>query len=163
MLILGNKDTPKIEINLGHLKIKSTDSVELLGITIDSNLSFSDHIKSLCAKTKFRVYSLNRIQGYLSFHQRRLLFNSYIMSMFNYASIVWMFCNKTVYAEITKVHKRALRSVLCDFSNSYEVMLENSNSKSVHKIHLMFLLCEVFKSVNCLNPDFMQLIFKVSK
>ena len=61
MLILGNKDTPKIEINLGHLKIKSTDSVELLGITIDSNLSFSDHIKSLCAKTKFRVYSLNRI------------------------------------------------------------------------------------------------------
>ena len=53
MLILGNKDTPKIEINLGHLKIKSTDSVELLGITIDSNLSFSDHIKSLCAKTKF--------------------------------------------------------------------------------------------------------------
>lgn len=71
-----------------------------------------------------------------------------------------MFCNKTLYAEITKVHKRALRSVLCDFSNSYEVMLENSNFKSVHEIHLMFLLCEVFKSVNCLNPDFMQLIFK---
>ena len=80
--------------------------------------------------------------------------------MFNYAPIVWMFCNRTLYAEITKVHKRALRSVLCDFGNSYEVMLENSNFKSIHEIHLSFLLCEVFKSVNCLNPDFMQLIFK---
>ena len=80
------------------------------------------------------------------------------MSMFNYAPIVWMLCNKTLYAEITKVHKRALRSVLCDFGNSYEVMSENSNFKSIHEIHLLFLLCQVFSEL--LDPDFMQLIFK---
>ena len=80
--------------------------------------------------------------------------------MFNYVPIVWMFCNKTLYAEIYKVHKRALRSVLCDFSNSYEVMLENSNFRSIHEIHLPYLLCEVFKYVKSLNPEFMQLIFK---
>ena len=71
-----------------------------------------------------------------------------------------MFYNRTLYTEIARVHKRALRSVLCDFNNSYEVLLENSQCSPVHETHLSFLLCEVFKSVNNLNPKFMQEIFK---
>lgn len=159
MLIIGNRNIP-VEINIGHLKIKSKDSVELLGVNIDSILSFSEHIKSLCTKAKFKIWSLNRIRSYLSLEQRKLIFNAYIMSLFNYTPIIWMFHNKTSYAEITRVHKRALRSVLCDFNNSYEVLLENSKCKSIHEIHLSVLLCEVFKSVKNLNPKFMQQIFK---
>ena len=85
------------------------------------------------------------------------------MSMFKYAPIIWLFCNKTTYEEITKVHKRALRSLLCDFRSSYEVLLQNAKCKTVHEIHLFFLLCEVFKSENNLNPKFMQQIFLTKK
>jgi len=94
-----------VEINVGSLKLRSTNLAELLGVKIDSNLSFCKHITAVCEKSKFRVWSLNRIRSYLSWNQRKLLFNAYIMSMFNYAPITWMFCNKTSYAEITKVHK----------------------------------------------------------
>jgi len=45
--------------------------------------------------------------------------------MFNYAPITWMFCNKTSYAEITKVHKWALRAVFSDLNSSYEVHLQS--------------------------------------
>ena len=111
MLVLGNKNI-SVEISVAGVKIKSTDSVELLGINIDNTLSFSEHIKTLCSITKNRIWSLNRICCYLSFDQRNLIFNAYIMSMFKYAPIIWMFCNKTTYEEVTKVHKRALRSLM---------------------------------------------------
>jgi len=84
-----------VEINVGSLKLRSTNLAELLGVKIDSNLSFCKHITAVCEKSKLRVWSLNRIRSYLSWNQCKLLFNVYIMSMFNYAPITWMFCNKT--------------------------------------------------------------------
>ena len=83
------------------------------------------------------------------------------MSIFNYAPIIWMFCNKTTYEEITKVHKR-LRVLLCDFQSNYEFLLQSTECKTVHETHLRFLLCEVFKSEKKLNPEFMQQVY-VSK
>ena len=162
MLVLGNRNN-SVEITVRHVTIRSTNSVELLGITIDNNLSFDVHINQLCSKARSRVWSLNRIRMYLNFDQRKLIFKAYIMSIFNYAPIIWMFCNKTTYQEITKVHKRALRILLCDFRNEYEVLLQNAECKTVHEIHLCFLLCEVYKSENKLSPKFMQQIYVTKK
>ena len=128
------------------MKISSTDSVELLGIIIDKNLSFSANINSLCSIARTRIWNLNRMRNLLTFDQRKLIFNAYVMSIFNYAPIIWTFCNKTTYEEITKVHKRALRILLCDFQNNYECLLQNAECRTVHEIHLCFLLCDVFKS-----------------
>ena len=122
-----------------------------------------DILKHFVLLQKNQIWSSNRIRCYFSFDQRNLIFNAYIMSMFKYAPIIWMFCNKTTYEEITKVHKRALRSLLCDFRSSYEVLLQNSKCKTVHEIHLFFLLCEVFKSKTNLNPTFMQQIFQTKE
>ena len=83
MLVLGNRNIP-VEITVRNVTIKSTNSVELLGITIDNNLSFDLHINQLCSKARSRVWSLNRIRIYLNFDQRMLIFNAYIMSIFNY-------------------------------------------------------------------------------
>ena len=53
--------------------------------------------------------------------------------MFDYAPIIWMFYNKTTNKEITKVHKRALKTLLCDFRNNYEVLFQDSKCKTVHE------------------------------
>ena len=158
MLVLGARNTV-VEISVGNVKISPTDSVELLGIIIDKDLSFSAHINSLCSIARSRIWSLNRIRNLLIFDQRKLIFNAYVMSIFNYAPIIWMFCNKTTYEEITKVHKRALRILLCDFQNNYECLLQIAECKTVHEIHLRFLLCEVYKSQKKLNPEFMQEVY----
>ena len=121
------------------------------------------HINSLCSDARSRIWSLNRIRFYLDFDQRKLIFNAYIMSIFYYAPIIWMFCNKTTYEKITKVHKWALRILLCDFRNEYEVLLQDAQCKTVHEIQLCFSLCEVYKSENKLNPTFMQEIYATKK
>jgi hypothetical protein len=159
MLVLGVSDLP-ITINVGNFSITSSDTVELLGISIDSKLTFSDHIKSLCNRAKNRVRNLVRIRKCLSEKQLLLLFNSYILSIFSYAPVVWMFCSKKLCVEIDRIHKRALRAVFCDFLSSYEILLQNSGCKRIHEIHIFHLLCEVYKSLHNLNPSFMQTLFK---
>ena len=160
MLVLGARDSElPISIQSADTTITSTDSVELLGIRIDSKLTFSSHISSICHRASLKIRSLNRISPYLQQNQMKLLFNSFILSTFNYAPIIWMFCNKSCSKKLDSIHKRALRIVYQDFTKSYEELLQISGYKRIHEVHISFLLCEVYKTVNGLNPPFMKSLF----
>ena len=118
MMILGGLMAQKpLTIKMGNIVITSSDSVRLLGITIDDKLSFTSHISTLCTRANSNVRNLCRITKYLTQDQLILLFNSFILSIFNYAPIVWMFCNKSSCKSIESIHKRSLASCLwglCD-------------------------------------------------
>ena len=47
-------------------KIKSENSVTLLGITIDSRLSFDNHISKLCGKTLMQLNAIFRLKTYMN-------------------------------------------------------------------------------------------------
>ena len=42
-----------------------------------------------------------------------------------------------------------------NISRFYDELLRNKNKISVHQRHLRALICEVFKSLNSLNPEIM--------
>ena len=42
---------------------------------------------------------------------------------------------------------------------SYDELLRNNNEVSIHQSHLRALICEYFKSLNNLNPEFMSSYF----
>ena len=45
--------------------IKASSSEELLGTKIDSNLTFHDHIMSLCSKANKKLSALSRVSKYM--------------------------------------------------------------------------------------------------
>jgi len=83
-----------------------------------------------------------------------VLGNAFINSHFNYAPLIWMFCRKTSYNKIEKIHHKTLK-VIYKSDDLYDDLLLRNNEVSIHQRHLRFLATEVFKSVNGLNPDFM--------
>ena len=84
---------------------------------------------------------------------------SYIDSQFNYAPLIWMFCHKTTYLKMQKIHHKTLK-VIYQSDASYDDLLQLSNSVSLHQRHLRFLLTEIYKSTGTLNPQFMWSYFK---
>ena len=48
-------------LNFNDLTIKSSTAVEILGIKIDNNLNFTNHIKSICRKAGQNIIALLRI------------------------------------------------------------------------------------------------------
>ena len=87
-----------------------------------------------------------------------MLGNAFIDSQFNYAPLLWMFCRKTLYSKIEKIHHRTLK-VIYQSNDTYENLLLQSNTVSVHQRHLRFLMIEIYKSVSQLNPQFMWSFF----
>ena len=61
---------------------------------------------------------------------------------------------KKQYLKIQKIHHKALK-VVYNSNKNYDELLRNNNEVSIHQSHLRALICEVFKSLNNLNPEFM--------
>ena len=97
-MLLGKHKPLKIEIE--GFQLESAKSVNLLGITIDHNLTFDTHASNICKTASANVKSLSRIRNALDEKQAKLLHNSFILSLFNYCFIIWIFCSKTSYKKI---------------------------------------------------------------
>ena len=86
------------------LHFKSTvnvvSSVKLLGITIDSKVKFDQHVAQLCQKANNKISAFSRVSSYLNEKQSLLMYNSFIMSQFNYCLLIWMFCGKVANNEL---------------------------------------------------------------
>ena len=120
LMFLGLKDDLKLCIDINGNVVEMTDSVKLLGITIDSKLNFKEHIKSICKKTSNKVSAFSRIAPNLEYEKGTILYNSFILSNFNYCPLIWMFCGKTSNDDINRLHKRALRVLLDDYESTFE-------------------------------------------
>ena len=77
--------------NLGDDIVKCEDSVKLLGVTIDFQLDFDEHISNVCKKASRQLNVLKRIGGNLCKLGKLNVYYSYIMSNFNYCPLTWHF------------------------------------------------------------------------
>lgn len=70
-----------------------------------------------------------------------------------------MFHDTSVNKKINKIHERVLRIAHKDSCNSFEDLLKNAESVSIHQRYLKFLGTEIFKTQSSLNHSFMKQIF----
>ena len=150
-----------IPLTIDNQTIKSVPSVELLGIHLDDKLNFNLHISNICRSAANQLNVLIGPKSYLSFNAKRVLINSYIISNFNYCPLVWMFSTAKSLNKIESLQKRALRFLYNDYLISYEGLLEKAGQVKRNVYRLRNLYVEIYKTINKLNPEFMNNIFTV--
>ena len=127
----------------------------MLGVKVDHELNFNEHVSSLCKKASQKVNALSRIASCMTFNPRRLILNSLITSHFSYCAIVWMFHSRKLNERINHIHEMALRIVCKDFYSSFQELLIKDNSSNIHHRNLQKLVTEIFKVKNGLSPELM--------
>ena len=81
LLLLGNsRATARIE----NSYIESEDEKVLLGITIDSNLTFENCINSIYKRASQKLYALVTITTNMNIQKRRTIIKSFVTSHFGY-------------------------------------------------------------------------------
>ena len=84
----------KENVSFDGKTIKSSDTVELLGITLDKNINFKRHIQNICYKANSKTKALFRIRKFINLEQAQVLAKAYISSNFRYCALIYMFCGK---------------------------------------------------------------------
>ena len=157
LLLSGNSNlTSNIDGNV----IESEGNQVLLGITIDSNLSFNKHINNLCKKASPKLNALARIAGYMDFPKRRLIMKAFIASQFGCCPLIWMFHSRALNNKINSIHERALRITYNDRTSTFEELLNKNKSVSIHHRNLRVLVTEPYKVKNNMAPEILNEIFQ---
>ena len=107
MLISSHRcDADGLMIPVGNTIISSMERMKVLGITIDDKLNFSEHISNVCIKAGWQLNVPQRLKRVLDYKSRMAIYNSFVVSNFNYSPIVWMFASKKSPEKIENIQMK---------------------------------------------------------
>ena len=151
-----------ISIKVGNETVVAEKSVKLLGVKIDNELKFTEHVTSICKKANIKLHALARVSHLMEKDKLRNLMKAFILSQFQYCPLIWMFHSRSLNNKINRLHERALRLVYKDNNLSFDQLLHKDNSYTIHHRNLQKLATEMFKIKNNMSPCFMNSIFPES-
>ena len=97
-IVLGrHKQKEKINLNINGAEIKGQNSV--IGVEIDNELNFNNHISIICKMARNKINAISRIQSFLVQKEKEALVNTFVYSDFNYCLLVWLL-NKEKHKQI---------------------------------------------------------------
>ena len=91
----------------GFLIVSSKTEV-LLGITIDHELKFDDHVNHLCKKASLKINALARIAPFMNVNKKRIIMKSFIELQLGYCPLIRMLHSRGLNNKINRIHERAL-------------------------------------------------------
>ena len=81
--LIVTRDTDVIA-KIGEFDAKNRREEEILGVKIDSKLSFENHVSSLCKKASQNLHALASVVNFMDLAKRKSLMKAFITSQFNY-------------------------------------------------------------------------------
>ena len=153
LLILG--DNPEnFHLTIMNTKIMPSPSITVLGVEIDSKLSFEGHINGICSKASKQINALKRNKHLFNKECKSLVYNSYIASNFNYCPAVWTFTGRTIINKLEQVNKRAVRFTVNDTHTSYDELCKNHGLLTINLQCIKGVAIQMYKVKNYLAPSY---------
>jgi hypothetical protein len=146
-------------LNIHSCIIKATSNITILGIEFDNKLSFEGHINEVCNNTSKQINALKRMKHFLDGSCKKIIYNSYISSNFNYCPTVWMFTGKMNLERLEKTNKRALRFVVNDNDADYNEICRNEKVLNIHRHCIKHVSIQMYKVKHQMAPEYVQELF----
>ncbi|GFT55651.1 probable RNA-directed DNA polymerase from transposon X-element [Trichonephila clavipes] len=112
----GNyRRTPPPPLKLFRNQIAWFKKVDYLGVTLDSKLTFKDHLNKITCKFKQTLASLHPLIGKkskLSLNRKRLIFIQYLQPLLTYACQIWGIAAEVHLNKLQVLQNKALRIIL---------------------------------------------------
>ena len=137
-------------------------NVKPLGVNIDSELKFNDHVSNIYKKACRTLTALQRLTKIFTLQQRKTLMKSFIDSQFNYCPLIWLQHTRSLNNKINKLQERSLRIVYEDCTSSFDNLLKKDKNKTIHQKNIEKLAIQMYKIKNNTTPNIISDLFPVN-
>ena len=98
-------------LSLNEIELKRTFSIRFLGVILDPNLAWDDHIKNLTRKIAKYVPILYRIRNLCTRKSLMLIYNCLVYANLIYCNSVWGFCKSSALYPLVIKQKKIVRAI----------------------------------------------------
>ena len=102
----------ELNLVLGNACVKRVQHYKYLGITLDANLNFHEHVDRLHCKLSSRLGALRRTRKHLTVDAANKVYTATILPLLDYCDIAWSSIGKTACARLDKLQERASKLIL---------------------------------------------------
>jgi hypothetical protein len=146
----------KVEVN-GQV-LEQVESERLLGVIVDQNLNWRDHVNKVYKKITTNLALLRRIKRYLPYWSRIMFDIAYIVPHVDFCVTVWGSCSDIT--SLAKLQKQAARIILdCDFTTPSSDMFQKLRWMPIKDWVEYRKANTVYKALNMKTPDYITNMF----
>lgn len=160
-LLLSDTNS-EFSVKVDNFDIQNSRSEKLLGIHIDNKLTFDEHVSKICTTATQKLHALSRVSNFMTMKQRQITMKAFVLSQFGYCPLVWMFHSRKLNNRINRIHERALRIVYRDNASSFDDLLSEDESFTIHERNIQTLAIELYKVSYGLSPKIMNIVFPLN-
>lgn len=96
---------------VGNYEIQRVNCTKFLGIQIDANLTWKEHVDDICIKISRTIGVMNRLKETIPQRILITLYNTMILPYISYCNIIWGNCALNLLHRILVLQKRAIRII----------------------------------------------------
>ena len=153
-------DVNNLNICVDNTQIKRVQYTKSLGVTIDENLTWKNHIDTICKKVSSGIGALKRVRRFVNRETAVKAYRGLIEPYLNYCCPVWDGIGSELSSKLQKLQNRAARMITeSTYENSSNSLLEELNwhQLSINRKKLKAIL--MYKTINKRVPEYLQDIF----
>ncbi|XP_031575394.1 uncharacterized protein LOC116309010 [Actinia tenebrosa] len=147
-------------LSIDGVPIKQVLYTKSLGVQIDQNLSWNEHIDKLSKKIASGIGALKRIRPFVPTSTLQFIYSSLIQPHFDYCCVVWDNCNKTLTDKLQKLQNLAARVLtFSSYDASADPLFRKLGWKKLEVQLKIQKAAMVYKSLHDLTPAYLSSIF----
>ncbi len=101
-----------LELNVGGEMLEQVDLYKYLGVFLDRNLNFVEHIDYIVNKSRRKLGMLKRICKFMNQETTLMLYKTLIVPLFDYGDIIYMNTTAEQMDRLQKLQNVACRTIL---------------------------------------------------
>jgi len=98
-------------INFQGTTVAEVEELKLLGITFDTQLSFTEHVRNLARRGAQRLGFFRKAAAHLSTRHRATVYRGFVRPVLEYGMLVWMGASDTSLARLSAVQRKGLHVI----------------------------------------------------
>ena len=133
MMIFGKKaaiNATPLNIQIENTKIEVVNETKFLGIILDSNLTWKNHLLYLSTKMAKSIGILSRARKFLNKTTLTQLYYSFLYPYLTYCNVIWGKATENALGPIFKTPKRAIRII-------ENIRYRDSTKEAFHKLKIL--------------------------
>ena len=158
MNMKARRKSSQQQTKMKEINLTQRSSLKYLGIELDDNLNFGDHIKNIFSKQNKFSGLFYRLRSILTVKQLLLTYKVYVQPVVSYGVLVYWTSNKTIILPLESKIKQITRIIFKKPKSTCTCLERESNH--IYSIRLMYLfellkkLAEILRAechINCLK------------
>ena len=178
------------KVSLNGINLKKVNSTRFLGVIIDENLNWDDHLTELGNKLNSSIVAIKRIIKFIPKSKYETIYNSLFSSHLTYCISAWGGVSQNKLSKIFAIQKRCIRLLFgdkfsYDHAGFYETcarvrtieefrnpnfcqentkpLFARHNLLTVHNLHKYYTLNETFKILKYHTPISMYSLLNINE